>query len=112
MLLYSINTFKLNAVLWTLILEHWTKNDDGDIDDDDLEQDEFYIGDNPSVVLDQNLGGEELEELILEEEKYFWQPFAIEDLTDGCLLWSSTLKRIKNFKWFKCILKCHLRPLQ
>jgi len=38
------------------------ENDDGDV-----EQDEFRINDDPSTVLDQYVGGEELEELILEE---------------------------------------------
>ena len=42
------------------------ENNDGDV-----EQDEFCIRDDPSAVLDQQLGGEELEELILEEGNGF-----------------------------------------
>jgi hypothetical protein len=42
------------------------KNDDGDV-----EQDKFRIGDDTSTMLDQYMGGEELEELILEEENVF-----------------------------------------
>jgi hypothetical protein len=33
----------------------------------DIEEDEFCIGDDLGVILDQSLGGEELDELILEE---------------------------------------------
>jgi hypothetical protein len=36
--------------------------------DNNNEQDEFRIRDDPCVVLDQHLDGEELKELILEEE--------------------------------------------
>jgi hypothetical protein len=42
--------------------EPWTENED------DIEKDEFCIRDNPSVRLDQYLCGEQLKELILEEE--------------------------------------------
>ena len=50
------------------------ENDNGDIDDDDVEQKEFGIGDDPSAVLDQYLGAEELKELILKERREcFWQ---------------------------------------
>ena len=45
--------------------EPWMENDD------DIEQDEFCIRDDPGVVSDQYLGGEELEELILEEGNIF-----------------------------------------
>lgn len=45
------------------------ENDNGDIDDDDVEQKEFGIGDDPSAVLDQYLGAEELKELILKERR-------------------------------------------
>ena len=34
---------------------------------DDVEEDEFHIRDDPCLVLDQHLDGEELEELSLEE---------------------------------------------
>ena len=32
------------------------ENDNGDIDDDDVEQDEFRIGDDLGTILDQYLG--------------------------------------------------------
>ena len=48
------------------------ENDDSDIDDDsDVEQNEFCIGVDPCVVLDQYLGGEELTKLILEGGNVF-----------------------------------------
>jgi len=43
------------------------ENDNGDADDDNTEQKEFGVEDDPSAILDQYLGGEELKELILEE---------------------------------------------
>ena len=63
----------------------WTENDDSDTDVNNVEQDGFRIGDGPRAVLDQYLGGEELEELILEEGNDFWHRFSIKDLTDRCL---------------------------
>ena len=45
--------------------EPWTENDNN------VEQDKFCIGDNPCIVLDQYLDGEELKELILEEGNVF-----------------------------------------
>ena len=50
---------------WAMSPEPRTENDD------DIEQDEFCIGDDPSVVLDQYLGREELKKLILEEGNIF-----------------------------------------
>ena len=47
------------------------ENDNGDVDDDDIEQDEFCIGDELGTVLDQYLGIEELEKVILEEGNAF-----------------------------------------
>ena len=47
------------------------ENDDSDVDDDDVEQDKFCIGEDPSAVLNQYLGREQLEELILEEGNIF-----------------------------------------
>ena len=38
---------------------------------DDGEQDKFRIWDNPSTILDQYLGGDKLEGLILEEGNVF-----------------------------------------
>ena len=55
----------------------WMENDNGDVDgdgdigEDDVEQDGFCIGDDPSAVLDQYLVREELEELILEKGNVF-----------------------------------------
>ena len=62
---YSISAFKLNNNAWVLSSEPWTENDD------DVEQDELCIGDDPCAILDQYLGEEELEELILEEGSVF-----------------------------------------
>ena len=42
-----------------------------DVDHNDVEQNEICIGDDPSIVLDQYLCGEELEELVLEEGDVF-----------------------------------------
>ena len=50
---YSIGTFKLNSNAWALSFEPWMENDNN------IEQDEFCIGEDPSTVLDQYLGGEE-----------------------------------------------------
>ena len=47
------------------------ENDDGDFDDDDVERDEFRNDDDLSIVLDQYMGGEELEEPIVEEGNVF-----------------------------------------
>ena len=47
------------------------ENDDSDVDDDNAEQDKFCIGDDPRIILDQYLGREEFEELILEEGNVF-----------------------------------------
>ena len=47
------------------------KNNISGIDDNDFEQDIFCIGEDPSAILDQSLGGEELKELILEEGNVF-----------------------------------------
>ena len=44
--------------------------------DDDIEQDEFCIGDDSSAVLDQYLDGEEPEEPIHEEEHDFDNDFS------------------------------------
>jgi hypothetical protein len=41
------------------------------VDDNNVEQNEFCIGDDPNVVLDQYLVGDEFEELLLEEEDVF-----------------------------------------
>ena len=46
------------------------ENDNGDVDDN-VEQEEFRIGDDLGAVLDQYLGGEELQELILQEGNTF-----------------------------------------
>lgn len=51
--------------------EPWTKNDDNDVVDNNVEQDKFRIGHDTSTILDQYIGREELEELILEEENVF-----------------------------------------
>ena len=40
-------------------------------DNDNVEQDEFCIGNEIDPILDQSLGGEELKELILEAENFF-----------------------------------------
>ena len=47
------------------------ENDDSDVDDGDVEQNKFRVEDDPSIVLDQYLGGEELEELIMKEKNVF-----------------------------------------
>jgi hypothetical protein len=47
------------------------ENDNSDVDDDNVQQDKFRIGDDPRIILDQYLGGEEFEELILEEGNVF-----------------------------------------
>jgi hypothetical protein len=41
------------------------------MENDDVEEDEFRIADDPRALLDQYLGREELEELILEEGNVF-----------------------------------------
>ena len=46
-------------------------DDDSDVDEDNVEQNEFCIGVDPCVVLDQYLGGEELTKLILEGGNVF-----------------------------------------
>ena len=61
---YNISTFEFNGNAWVLGPE--MENDNGDVDDNDVEQNKFRMGNNPSTIMDQYLGGEELEELILE----------------------------------------------
>jgi hypothetical protein len=61
---YNISTFKLNGNSprdgeWRRW--HW----------DNVEQDEFRIRDDPNAILDEYLGGEELQELILEKRNVF-----------------------------------------
>ena len=46
-------------------------DDDCDVDDDNIGQDEFRIGDDPRIVLDQYLSREKLEELILDDGNVF-----------------------------------------
>ena len=81
-------------------------DDDGDGDgdiDDDVEQDEFCIRDDLGATLDQSLGEEELEELILEGRgECFRQWFAIMDLMDWYLRWFPMKKSIENI--IKCIV--------
>ena len=62
---YNISTIKLNSNAQALSPEPQTENDN------DIEQDEFCIGDNPGVVLAEYLDEEELEKLILEEGNIF-----------------------------------------
>ena len=52
------------------------EDDDSDVNDDDnVEQDDFCIKDDPSASLGQYLGGEELEELIMEKGNVFNNDF-------------------------------------
>ena len=44
------------------------ENDNGDIDDEDVEPYEFHIKDDLGVVLDQYLNTKEFKKLILEKE--------------------------------------------
>ena len=66
---YGVSTFKINSNAWALSPEPRVENED------DIEEDEFCIGDDPSAFPDQYLGGEELEELIMEEENVFDNDF-------------------------------------
>ena len=45
--------------------EPWTKNED------DIQEDEFCIEDNLGLIVDQNLGGEQLTKFNLEEGNVF-----------------------------------------
>ena len=66
----------------------------------------FASGDDPGAILDQYLSGEELEELILEEENIFDSDLS-RTLGPHGLMPSMMirLKNIKNvFEYLKCIL--------
>ena len=73
---YSISIVKLNGNVEALNPATRT---------DQYQNTNFASGDDICLVLDQYLGGEELEELILEEENVFWLWFTIKDLKDWCL---------------------------
>ena len=65
---YHISLVHSNSTgsAWALSLEPCALDkDDGDVDDDGGEQDDFHIvGEDPNSILDQYLGEEELEKLI------------------------------------------------
>jgi hypothetical protein len=59
---YYIALVHLNTMA---MLEPWALDgDDGDVDDDSGEQQEFCIGEDPIAILDQYLDEEELKKLI------------------------------------------------